>query len=115
MLLDPQGHLVDLELLDDAWCGDRGLQVMSTRGAGVEDVVVESPIDLFGRDRGAFVFGMSGLPADAASVLALGRRWLGWLDDVGGRGPGRGRGILARGRELLLQPGDGGLKGIELR
>src|SRR3954452_24499887 len=49
---------------------------------------------------------MAGLAADAASVLAFRRRRLGRLDDVGGGGPGGGRGVLACRGELLTQLGD---------
>ena len=43
-------------------------------------------------------------------------RWrFGRLDDVGGRGLGGGRGILARRGELRLQLRDGALEDIELR
>src|SRR5512135_2572162 len=58
---------------------------------------------------------MAGLPADAAFVLALRWRRLGWLDEVGGRGLGRRRGVLARLGELLAQLGDDLLEGGEFR
>src|SRR5512142_2839178 len=71
--------------------------------------------DRLGREGGALVLGMSGLPARVTSVLAL-RRWrLGRLDDVGRGGLGRGRGVLARRGELLAQLGDDLLEGGEFR
>src|SRR6267142_1643924 len=82
MLFDRQRHLVDLDLLDDARCGGGGLQAMSAGGAELPEVVVRSPVDLFGREQGPFVFGVSGLSADAALVLTLWQWWLGRLDDI---------------------------------
>ena len=78
--------------------------------------MIEGPaVDGLGREGGALVLGVAGLPADAASVLAL-RRWrLGRLDDVGGRGLGGGRGVLACRGELLAQLGDDLLEGGEFR
>jgi hypothetical protein len=78
--------------------------------------MIEGPgVDGLGREGGSLVLGMAGLPADAASVLAL-RRWrLGRLDDVGGRGLGGGRGVLACRGELLAQLGDDLLEGGEFR
>ena len=68
-----------------------------------------------GREGDALVLGVAGLAADAASVLAL-RRWrLGRLDDVGGRGLGGGRGVLARRGELPAELGDDLLEGGEFR
>jgi hypothetical protein len=76
---------------------------------------VRSAVDLFRWEQDPLVFGVSGLSTDAALVLAL-RRWrLGRLDDIGGRGLGRRRGILARRSELRLQLRDGALEDIELR
>ena len=78
--------------------------------------MVEGPaVDGLGREGGAFVLGMAGLPTDAASVLA--RRWwrLGRLDEIGGRRLGRRRGIFPRRRELLAELGDDLLEGGEFR
>ena len=45
--------------------------------------MIEGPtVDGLGREGGALVLGMAGLPADAAPVPALRRRRLGRLDDV---------------------------------
>jgi hypothetical protein len=78
--------------------------------------MIEGPaVDGLGREGGPLVLGMAGLPADAASVLALRRRRLGRLDDVGGRWLGGGRGVLARGGELLAELGDDLLEGGEFR
>jgi len=78
--------------------------------------MIEGPgVDGLGREGGAPVLGMAGLPADAALVLAL-RRWrLGRLDDVGGRRLGRRRGVLARRGELLAELGDDLLEVGEFR
>ena len=76
--------------------------------------MIEGPtVDDFGRERDAFVLGMSGLSTDAAFVLAR-RRWrLGRLEEIGRGGLGEGRGILARRGELLAQSGDDVLEGGE--
>ena len=85
MLFDPQRHLMDLDLLDDARRAGGGLQSVTATGAEVQDVVVRSVVDLFRREQSTLVFGVSGLSTDTALVLAL-RRWrLGRLDDIGGR------------------------------
>ena len=78
-------------------------------------MVEGAAVDGLGPEGGPLVLGMAGLAADAASVLALGRWRLGWLDDVGGRGLGGGRGVLARGGELLAQLDDHLLEGVEFR
>ena len=88
---------------------------MSAGGAELPEVVVRSPVDLFGREQGPFVFGVSGLSADAALVLALWQWWLGRLDDIGGRRLGRRRRILPRRGELRLELGESRLEGLQLR
>src|SRR4051795_9116272 len=76
--------------------------------------MIEGPgVDGLGREGGSLVLGMAGLPADPASVLARGRWRLGRLDDVGGRGLGGGRGVLAGRSQLLTQSGDDLLEGGE--
>ena len=79
-------------------------------------------VDRLGGECGAFVLGVSGLSPDRAPVLALGRWRLGRLDDVGGRGLGRRRGVLARRGESpaelgddLLEVGEFRLQGIDSR
>jgi hypothetical protein len=116
MLLDPQRHFANVDLLDHPRCnGEGGMQVVPARGAGVEAMIERPAVDGLGWERGAFVFGMSGLPADSASLLAL--RWwrLGRLDEVGGGGLGGGRGVLAGRGELLAQLGDDLFEGGEFR
>src|SRR3954471_17554811 len=78
--------------------------------------MIEGPaVDGFGREGDALVLGMPGLSARLTSVLTF-RRWcLGRLDDVGGRGLGGGRGVLARRGELLAELGDDQLEGGEFR
>ena len=78
--------------------------------------MIEGPTaDGLGREGGALVLGMTGLSPYSAPVLAL-RRWrLGRLDDVGGRGLGRGGGILACRGELLAELGDDVLEGGDFR
>src|SRR4051794_25385843 len=113
VLLDRQWHLDDVDLLDHArGDGPHGLEVMATRGAAVEAMIERAAVEGLGREGGAFVLGMAGLPADATPVLAL-RRRLGRLDDVGGRWLGGGRGVLARRGELLAELSDDLLEGGE--
>src|SRR5947209_2508409 len=78
--------------------------------------MIEGPgVDGLGPEGGALVLGMAGLPADAAPVLALRRRRLGRLHDVGGRWLGGGGGVLAGRGELLAQLGDALLQSGEFR
>ena len=75
MLLDHQRHVLDVDLLDHPG-HDRGhgLQVMPAPGAKIEAIVERIAVDQFRREGGAFVLGVTRLPADAASLLALRRR-----------------------------------------
>jgi hypothetical protein len=116
MLLDHQRHVVDVDLLDHPG-HDRGhgFQVMPAPGAKIEAMVERIAVDQFRREGGAFVLGVTGLPAVAAPLLALRRCRFGRLDDVGGRRLGRGRGILPRRGELLLETSDGALERLEPR
>ena len=116
MLLDHQRHVVDVDLLDHPG-HDRGhgLQVMPTPWAKIEAMVERIAVDQFRREVGAFVLGVTRLPADAASLLALRRGWFGRLDDVRRRWLGRGRGILPRRGELLLETSDSGLEHLQPR
>ena len=81
--------------------------------------MIEGPgVDGLGREGGALVPGMAGLPADAAPVLALRRRRLGRLgrlDDVRRGGLGGGGGTLPCRGELLAELGDDLLEGGEFR
>ena len=96
MLLDRQRDLADIDLLDHPRRdGQGGAQVMAAAGAGVEAMIEGPGVEGLGREGGALVLGMAGLPADAAFVLSLRWRRLGRLDDVGGRGLGGGRGVGA--------------------
>jgi site-specific DNA recombinase len=84
MLFDRQRDLAEVNLLDHPRCdGQRGVEVMAARGAGVEVMIERPAVDRLGRECGALMLGMPGLPADAAFVLALGWWRLGRLDDVG--------------------------------
>ncbi len=116
MLLDRQRDLGEVDLLDDPWPEGRGReQIVATAGAGAEAMAEGAAVDGLGRECGAFVLRMAGLSADTAFVLSLWRRRLGWLDDIGGRWLGRGRGVLAGGGELLGKLGDDLLEGGEFR
>ena len=116
MLLDHQRHVVDVDLLDHPG-HDRGhgFQVMPAPGAKIKAMVERIAVDQFRREGGAFVLWVTGLPADAAPLLALRRCRFGRLDDVGGRRLGRGRGILPRRGELLLETSNGALEHLQTR
>ena len=74
VLLDRQRRRDAVDLLDDPRReGQRGLQVVPARGAGVESMIDGPGVDRFGREGSALMLGMPGLPADSAFVLALGR------------------------------------------
>ena len=115
VLVDLQGHVADVNLLDnDGWFGVGHEQVPTAAGAGVQEVVGGAGGEHLGREQLALVCGMSRLAAGLASLLA--GRWLrlGRLDDVRGGGLGRVGGILAGGGQLFLQLLDGGLESGEL-
>src|SRR4051812_12078702 len=64
VLLDRQRHRDDVALLDHPRReGQRGLQVLAARGAGVEVMIEEPAVDRRGWEGGALVLGMSGLSA----------------------------------------------------
>lgn len=121
MLLDRQGDFADVDLLDHSRRDGRGgPQVMAAAGAGVEAMIEGPATEGLGREAGALVLGMAGLPAEALFVLATRWRGLGRLDEVGRRG--RGGGVLACRGALPAELGDdqheGGefcLQGIDSR
>src|SRR5208337_687199 len=116
MLLDHKRHVLDVDLLDHPGHDrEHGLQVMPTPWANIEAMVERIAVDQFRREGGAFVLGVTRLPAAAASLLALRRGWFGRLDDVRRRWLGRGRGILPRRSELLMETSDSGLERLQLR
>src|SRR3954447_11824361 len=116
VFLDRQRDVANVDLLHDARRdGPHGLQAPAARGAGVGAMIEGPGVDDLGREGGSFVLGMAGLPADSAPVLALRRRRLGRLDDVGRGGLGGGRGVLACRGELLAQLGDDLLQRGEFR
>src|SRR5262249_59926830 len=78
-------------------------------------VVGGAAVDLLRWEGGALVPGVARLAAALAFVLAWWRGGLGRLDDVGGRGLRRGRGVLAEGSDLLAQLGQLGLQDVDLR
>src|SRR5262249_11149891 len=78
-------------------------------------VVGGAAVDLLRWEGGALVPGVARLAAALAFVLAWWRGGLGRLDDVGGRGLRRGRGVLAQGSDLLAQLGQLGLQDVDLR
>jgi hypothetical protein len=81
VLLDRQRRRDDVDLLDHPWRdGQRGPQVLAAGGAGVEAMIEGPAVDRLGRERGALVLGMAGLPTNSAAVLSL--RW--WMSDEGG-------------------------------
>src|ERR1700722_2504476 len=116
MLLDRQGRPLDIDLLDHpGHVQEWGKQLMPAAGAKVDVMIEESRVDGFGRKRFTFVLGVSWLATNGTPVLAFRDRWLGRLDDVGGRGFGGRRRILACRGKLFLQLQDDGLKSLDSR
>src|SRR3954468_5913450 len=122
VLLDQDRHRGDLDLLDDAHVVAGGPQAPAAVGADLHEVVMGRGVEPCRRDAESLVLGVPRLAAGVAPLLARGRRGLGRLDDVGGGRLGGGRGVLARGGELRVQLGHGGLEpghrrgqGIDLR
>ena len=115
VLVDLQGHVADVNLLDDLdRFGVGQVQVPAAAGAGVEEVVGGGGGEHLGREQLALVCGVSRLAAGLAPLLAGRRLRLGRLDDVRGGGLGRVGGILEGRGQLLLQLLDGGLESDEL-
>ena len=113
VLLDDQLGRPDIDLLNDVGEISVAMQLATAAGAGLERVFL--PIgDLFGEERCAFVFGMTGLATNLAFLLPRRRRGRRGLDDVRGRRLGRSRGILTRRGELFLQTRDGRLQVLDL-
>src|SRR5438067_13778409 len=88
---------------------------MAATGTEIEAIVDRLAVDRFRGESGALMFGVTRLSADPASILTLRWRWLGRLDDVGGRRLGGSRGILPRRGELLLEKSDRGLERLQPR
>ena len=115
VLVDLQGHVADVDLLDNLdRFGVGQVQVPAAAGAGVEEVVGGGGGEHLGREQLALVCGVSRLAAGLAPLLAGWRLRLGGLDDVRGGGLGRVGGILEGRGELLLQLLDDGLESHEL-
>ena len=89
-----------------------GLQVMPTPWANIEAMVERIAVDQFRRKVGAFVLGVTRLPADTASLLALRRGWFGRLDDVRGLIP-KGATECARSANICRW-NRGGARGIQV-
>src|SRR5262249_23049309 len=91
MLFDSQRGLRDVDLLYDT--GEMPIAAQATAAAGTDlKQVFLEVAHLLGGKRGAFVLGMTGLaprPTWPGRIV----RWR-RLDDVGGRGLGRGRGVF---------------------
>ncbi len=116
VLVDLQGHVADVDLLDNLdRFGVGQVQVPAAAGAGVEEVVGGGGGEHLGREQLALVCGVSRLAAGLAPLLAGWRLRLGGLDDVRGGGLGRVGGILEGRGELLLQLLDDDLESHELR
>lgn len=115
MLFDEQGHVAEVDLLNDVRSHLGRLQAASTVGAQVDGVAVGRAGESFRREQRPFVFGMSGLAAALAFRLS-GRWWRRrWFDDVRRRRLGGSRGTLAGGGELLPETKDGSLQRLQLR
>jgi hypothetical protein len=116
VLLNRQRHLDDIDLLDHTGVAPSGgFEPMTAIGTEIDTMIEKPVVDGFGREWVPFVFRVSGLATDLALGLTIGWWRLGRLDDVRRRGLGRGRGILPRRRELLLELSDNGLERSEPR
>ena len=72
--------------------------------------MIEEFLNLFGRKRRAFLFGMAGLAAGRPGAGISSAFRAGWLDEVRGRRLGGSGGVLACRGQLLLQVQDPGLQ-----
>jgi hypothetical protein len=91
MLFDGQWRLCDIDLLHDMGQMPVTSQPTTATRTDPEQVFLEVG-DLLGGKRWAFVLGMTGLaphPTGGSGIVGPRR-----LDDVGGRGLGRGRGVF---------------------
>src|SRR4051812_21790127 len=85
VLLDLQGHIENVDLLDNAGLVASRAQTVSAVGANLrEEVIVRGGGQFFGEKGRAFMLGVSRLSANVA--FSLSGRWsgLGRLDDVRG-------------------------------
>jgi hypothetical protein len=112
MLFDGQRRFRDLDLLHDPGQMPIPAQAPAATRAGLEPVFLEVG-DLLGGKRRAFILGMTGLAPRPAGAGGLVRRRR--LDDVGGRGLGRGRGVFLGSGQLLPELGDLGMQRIDAR
>ena len=115
MLVDLQGYRGEVDPLDDDRLSVIGQeQVTAAAGAGIQQVVGGLRSEHLARERDALVRGVSRLAAGLAPRLTGWRLRLGGLDDVGGRGLGGSRGVLARSGQLLLETSHGSLQRLQL-
>src|SRR5262249_44967528 len=113
VLLDVQGGLGDVDLLDDAGAKAGGADPVAAAGAAGVRAVVEGLIDHRGWEERSLVPGMARLPPSGAACR-LRAGGLGRPDDVTGRRLGGGRRVLAGGCQLLLQPRHRRLQSLDL-
>jgi len=98
MLFDGQRRLRDIDLLHHTGQMPVTAQATAATRTDLEQVFLEVG-DLLGSKRRAFVLGMTGLaPRSTGARSIVGPRR---LDDVGGRGLGRGRGVFLGSGQLF--------------
>src|SRR5262245_45251903 len=114
VLLDVQRRLQDFDLLHDPRRGRHGLEGMPAGGATVQAVFLGAAGERLGRQQGALVMRVAGLPAHRALRLVGRRRWLGRLYQIGRRWLGGGGGILAQPGQSFLELPDGALQSFDL-
>ena len=114
VFLDAQRDPGDIDLLYDLRPEAGRPEVVSAVGAAIQ-AIVEDGLDVLRLKEGPLVWDMTRLSACGTWRWLSWDGWLGGLDDVGGRGLGGSRGVLACGRELLLELGYGRLQSVELR
>jgi hypothetical protein len=107
MLVDAEGPLLDLHLLERSLGTRQVLQFAATARTGVI-AILAAVVDLLGRERGPLVAGVSGLAASAA-FLAAGSFAAG-AHHVAGRRLGRVARVLAGRSQLAFQVRQAGLQ-----
>jgi hypothetical protein len=109
MLLDDEGDLGNVDLLDDTRRHIDGLHAVTAIRAEIDNVWDRLSNHL-GREDGTFMFWVSSLGTLRAFALCVSLCFALRLDDVGRRRFGRSRGVLAGACQVFLETVDRGLQ-----